>query len=425
VIPTDSPEALVSHLRTVAGLKVSLTHAGIIAVKPKYKLTAEIREAIDGVGIAKIQAALEAERRPVERLPGDMRPERPGKITDLMQDACATWAIVRAVNDPPRLFRRSGIAWIEPDDEGRPGAVHLDAARLTHYLSEIVLFTVERPIGDVVAKVPVPPPGVLVRDLLVKPDPPLPVLARIITAPVVTRTGAIHERPGYDPVSQAFYAPPPGFVVPPVPEEPNPAQVEGARELLLELVRDFPFVGPADLAHTLAAILTPFARDLIDGPTPLFLFNKPAPGTGASLLVGTIAQLVTGMPAETLSEAKDDEEWRKRLTAMLRPAPAVVVLDNLTGTLSSSALSTALTAIVWKDRVLGSNEEIKVLVRCVWLATGNNVKLITDLVRRTVAVSLDARVERPWLRARSGLEFRHPDLLAWVGRERAQLSMRR
>ena len=42
-------------------------------------------------------------------------------------------------------------------------------------------------------------------------------------------------------------------------------------------------------------------------------------------------------------------------------------------------------------------------------------------MRRTVAVGLDARVEQPWLRARNGLQFRHPDLLAWVSRERARL----
>ena len=45
------------------------------------------------------------------------------------------------------------------------------------------------------------------------------MLARIVTSPVVTRTGGIHERPGYDPGSQAYYAPPPGFVVEPVGAE--------------------------------------------------------------------------------------------------------------------------------------------------------------------------------------------------------------
>lgn len=421
MIPTDSATTLVSHLRTVESLKVTLTHAGTVAVKPKSRITDEIRAAIAAVGIDAIRGALEAERMPVERAPGDSRPERPGKVTDLMQDAQATWTVIRAANDPPRLFRRSGIAWIEADDAGRPGAVHLDAARLTHYLSETIYFVVERPIGDAIATVPVPPPGVLVRDLLATPSPPLPVLARIIAAPVVTRTGAIHERAGYDPGSQAFYAPPPGFVVPPVPERPSREAIAAAHEALLEMVCDFPFVGAADLAHALAALLTPFARDLIDGPTPLLLFNKPAPGTGASLLAGAIAQVVTGAPAETLSEAKDDEEWRKRITTILRPAPAVVFLDNLTGVLRSAALSTALTATVWMDRVLGGNDEIKVPVRCVWLATGNNVTLTTDLARRTVPVGLDAQVERPWLRAKHGQTFRHPDLRAWVSRERPRL----
>jgi putative DNA primase/helicase len=391
-------------------------------MKPKRQLTDDIRAAIASVGIPAITAALAAERMPFERLPGDTRPERPGKVTDLLQDAQATLAAIRKGNDPPRLFRRAGLAWLENDDEGRPGAVHLDAARLTHYLAETMLFVVDRQVGDAVTTVPVPPPSVLVRDLLATPDPPVPVLARIVTSPVVTRTGVIHERSGYDAGSQAYYAPPPGFVVPPVPAQPTAEQITAARDALLEIFTDFPFLAAADRANTLAAVLTPFARDLIAGPTPMALVTKPAPGTGASLLTSAIAQLVTGAPAAVMAEAKDDEEWRKRITTVLRPAPSVALFDNLTGTLHSSALAAALTSTSWQDRALGTNEEIRVPIRCLWLATGNNVILASDFMRRVVPIRLDAGVERPWLRNRDGgLVFRHPELLGWVGRERARL----
>src|SRR5439155_11171469 len=251
---------------------------------------------------------LEAERHPVEREPDDARPTRPGRVRDLKQDAEAAWGIVRATNTPPTLFRSGGLAWIENDDDGRPIVVRLDAARLAHHLSRIILFTIERAVGDAITEIPAPPPGVLVRELLATPDPPVPVLARIVTAPIVTRGGTIHDRPGYDPVSRAFYAPPPGFTVPPVSSSPTSAEIKAAREALLAVIVDVPFVDGAGCARTLAALLTMFARDLVDGPTPLMLFKKPAPGTGASLLCDALILIATGRPAAGMTEAHEEEE---------------------------------------------------------------------------------------------------------------------
>ena len=39
-------------------------------------------------------------------------------------------------------------------------------------------------------------------------------------------------------------------------------------------------------------MLLPFVRELIDGPTPLHLIEKPTPGTGGTLLA-TVAALYT------------------------------------------------------------------------------------------------------------------------------------
>jgi hypothetical protein len=218
------------------------------------------------------------------------------------------------------------------------------------------------------------------------------------------------------------YAPPPGFVVPPVPRAPSPAQVADAVRLLWEPFRDFPLVGDPDRAHTLGALLTLMGRPLISGPTPLFLWEKPSPGTGASLLVNTLVIVATGMRPSAQTEAEDPDEWRKKITAALLEAPSVVFFDNLTGYLDDSHLAAALTTEVWSDRVLGRSETVRLLIRNVWLSTGNNVTLATDLARRTVRAKLDAQVERPWLRARDGhVTFAHPSLLEWVADHRAAL----
>jgi hypothetical protein len=113
----------------------------------------------------------------------------------------------------------------------------------------------------------------------------------------------------------------------------------------------------------------------------------------------------------------DAAEMRKQITAIAIAGPPVVLLDNLSGPFGNAALDCALTTTRWKDRVLGSSEQVDVPLEAVWLGTGNNVQVAADTARRIVHVRLDVLHERP--EERGG--FRHPDLLAWAARERPRL----
>jgi hypothetical protein len=412
-----TPVEIVSTIRLL-GLDVRLAPAGVVTVHPKSKLPPELRLALTEQ-MSGVIALLEAERAPAPRAAGDMRPTLYGKVGDLKEDAAAAWRIIAHENQPPRLFHGSGLQWIERDDEGRPFAQLLDAPRLTHYLAQEIYFYVKRRHGDADVEQPVPPPAELVRDLLATPEPPVPVLRRIVATPFVTAAGTVHATPGYDPTSRAYFLPPEGFALPAVSPNPTPEEIQAARELILEPFRDFPFLEPADRAHTAAALLSVFVRELIDGPCPLILFSKPAPGTGASLCASVIALIATGTPPAAMTEAQDPDEWRKKITTALMNAPAVIFLDNLTRVLDSAHLAAALTLGTWKDRLLGRHELLRLPIRAVWLGTGNNVTLTTDLNRRTVRVRMDARMERPWLRAEGG--FSHPNLEEWVRAERPRI----
>ena len=118
-----------------------------------------------------------------------------------------------------------------------------------------------------------------------------------------------------------------------------------------------------------------------------------------------------------MTEGRDDEEWRKRVTAKLRQIPSIVLIDNLRQKLDSSAVAAALTAPFWEDRILGVSEMARLPIRCVWIATGNNPEFSNEMARRIVRIRLDAHVERPWQRE----GFRHPDLMIWVRANRARL----
>ena len=122
----------------------------------------------------------------------------------------------------------------------------------------------------------------------------------------------------------------PASTCPPIPTRPTPAEIAAARALICEdLLGDFPFVSPAERAHAVALLLLGFLRGMIDGPTPLHLIEKPTPGTGATLMVDAIATILTGAGASVMTEGRDDDEWRKRVTAKLRQIPAILLIDNL------------------------------------------------------------------------------------------------
>jgi putative DNA primase/helicase len=73
--------------------------------------------------------------------------------------------------------------------------------------------------------------------------------------------------------------------------------------LLDDLFGEFPFVGDAERAHVLALVLLPFVRPMISGPTPLHMVEKPAPGTGAGLMIDAISIIATGTSASVMVEA--------------------------------------------------------------------------------------------------------------------------
>ena len=266
------------------------------------------------------------------------RPRLSADDGDLDRIVHETWTVIHASNDPPWLFRSGGLpTWTVRDDDGLATAKPLTEDRLRHTLAQIADWRRHtRKDGDV----PAHPPAAVVKSILATPDPSLPVLTGITTTPVFGRSGELLTRPGYHPDARLLYDPPPGFVLPVVPTSPTEADIAAARQLLLDdLLGDFPFTGDAEKAHALSLLLTGFVRAMIDGPTPLHLIEKPTPGTGATLMVDAIAMIVTGGGVSVMVEGRDEEEWRKRITAKLRQVPSLVLIDNLRRQLDSSALS--------------------------------------------------------------------------------------
>ena len=246
--------------------------------------------------------------------------------------------------------------------------------------------------------------------------PGVPGLDGIVTAPIFGPGGHLHTEPGYDAETRLYFAKN-GLEI--GDTEPTEENVKAAKTLILEdLLTDFPFKDDASKAHAVGLLLLGFVRPMIDGPTPLHLIDSPTPGTGKGLLASACTIPAMGPNLPSTSAGRDDDEWRKRLTSALIAGGNVVNIDNVTERLDSGVLASAITQPVWEDRVLGSSHTVRVKIRNVWIATGNNTALSQEISRRCVWIRLDSNTEKPW--DREG--FKYPDLLSWASENRGKLA---
>jgi hypothetical protein len=158
-------------------------------------------------------------------------------------------------------------------------------------------------------------------------------------------------------------------------------------------------------------------RRAIDGPTPLGLLEASLRGSGKTLLADVISLITTGEKVPRRVAPKTKEEWDKTMLATLAAGDPIVLIDNVTTMLVSDALDAALTGTTYSGRWLGVSENRTVAVRTVFLASSNNARLSTDLVRRSIACRLEPEVEQPEARD----DFQHPDLERHVKTHRADL----
>lgn len=111
-----------------------------------------------------------------------------------------------------------------------------------------------------------------------------------------------------------------------------------------------------------------------------------------------------------------EEETRKRITALLLQGVTSVNLDNWVTAIGGESLNGLLTATEWSDRMLGESKTVKLPNQVTWAATGNNLTVRGDMVRRALLIQLDAAEERPELRT-----FAIKNITGHVLKHRAEL----
>jgi hypothetical protein len=333
------------------------------------------------------------------------------QLIEVIDDA---WQAVLTENDPPYLFTTAGRLSRLVCMGGVPSIEYLEDAAAYGLLMRMATWMQQR--GGQLRDAH--PPKDAAKDFLANPHPDLPELEAVASTPVFDAAGRLIGEPGYHRESRLWLHLEGDNITQQVPDSPSEAEAATALGLIQNhLFGDFPFASSSDKAHALAALLLPFVRRMIEGPTPIHLIEAPTPGSGKSLLADLVAIVATGRSSEATTVTRNEDEARKKLTAILSRGRAVVVIDNVQGGLESAQLSSAITAEIWSDRILGKTQMVEFPNRALWMVTGNNPRLSMEIARRCVRIRLKPGEERPW--ERTG--FLHDPIRAWACRCRPGL----
>ena len=236
------------------------------------------------------------------------------------------------------------------------------------------------------------PPNKVAAMLLALKAWQFPEVIGVVGAPTMRPDGSIISKFGYDAQTRLWCDA--EIDLPPIPDKPSRAQATDALRLFEDLLSGFPFASATDKAVALAAVITVVLRGAFD-LCPMFMVRAHDVGNGKSYLVDLIATLVTGRYCPVITPGQSKEEMEKRLGAILLEGSSVVSLDNVSFDLESDLLCQILTQPIVKVRILGQSAVPECEWRGTLFGTGNNIRVIGDLVRRALTCNLDAKVERP------------------------------
>lgn len=319
-------------------------------------------------------------------------------------------------NDPPIIFnhmdRLVRVRHVELRGNSIPILEPMDKDMLIDRLSMVANWMTTNQSG----RRPVNPPDIVARMIKTRtPIQGLPTIRRVTSGPIFTETGLFCSSPGYDADAQVYV----NLDAPiKLKSQISMRDVQEAVDEIQYLIDEFPFEDRASRANAFAFLLLPFARDLINGPTPIHLFDAPKAGTGKTKLMSLLASIFS-LGAGFLENApENEEEWRKRLTSSFVEGGTHVLLDDVKG-INSNALQSAVTnpLRLWKDRVLGKSEIVRAEINVVWGIAGNNLSGRGEILRRCIRIRLNAKMERP--QSREGWRIPIPE--EYVERNRTKL----
>ena len=321
--------------------------------------------------------------------------------------------LVRVVEDTIGLIREKGAPIIE--------AIPLETLHLI--LSSCADWRAWRKVDGEMKLVNTTPPDKVVRGVFKMKRFPseIPELEAVIETPMILADGRVVQSPGYDPDSRLLYLEPDELRGHSVPDSPNRADVEDARDFLLDLICDFRFQKDAHRAAWLAGVLSYFARFAIKSPAPCFIVDANTPGSGKGFLVKLTGIITQNRFLDRVTQKIDPKDEEQMIVSVAQSGLIQVLIDNVDRPIGSGAFDGALTDTTVSDRAFHTQKISRFPLFAIWWITGNNVQIRegADTARRVMHIRMESPEERP--EQRTG--FRHDPILDYARQVRPQLVM--
>lgn len=176
-----------------------------------------------------------------------------------------------------------------------------------------------------------------------------------------------------------------------IPTIHAPASDTGALNRLPPLLRglfcEFSWRSDADLVNALAMLLTGLLiNHFVDDPHPGGIVDANQPGTGKTLYVQVVGQILDGAEPPRTALVRD-EELEKRLCAQLRSSrTSVFFFDNVRDRIESAVLEQNMLSPLLSFRVLGRSATIERPNHYLWFITSNMAAGTPDFIRRCVPI---------------------------------------
>jgi hypothetical protein len=265
---------------------------------------------------------------------------------------------------------------------------------------------------------PVHLPGPFVKHFHTRHDDALPIVATIVTLPMVLVDGTILSGDGLDRSRGIVFRVPDQLrVLLPRAEECTAVAVADAMRFLTD---EWLVDVATDLSGKyllIAAALTLIERSLLPD-RPVFFVTAGRRGGGKTTTLIMLLMAITGVRPAAAAWSPNEEERRKALLAYLMEGLPAIVWDNIArgSQISCPHIERSCTTAFYSDRRLGVSELVAVAAAVVHLFTGNNIGPRGDMASRSLLVRLEVDRADPENRL-----FRHPDPILWTEMNRGRI----
>lgn len=310
---------------------------------------------------------------------------------------------------PGLLFNYRGLSYVTLSPNLKTGLIEpreMDSTRFITWLEKHIRFTSNTRDGQMEGTSLSEPQAraILASDILRDRVPLLREIAPV-RLPLWQRekdaTYTFHPAPvGYDPRTQIYTQD-----TLPIDWTRPPHTIEEIHTYFASVFCDFPLDGgkvsldsSPSFSTVLVAMLGQYLRHNI-ARYPIIIVNANQPGSGKSFLIRTILAPFYG-EANVTNYVADELEFRKILNSLVQDGSTYCFLDDLR-LLVSSTVNRFVTSGIIKDRRMGTDKLFVAENRMQFFATGNNLHVETDILRR--ALSIDLFVARQ----ATGRDMRH------------------